>query len=257
MSKDKRLCERRNKILEALSSRHTLLVSDLVAELEVSNETIRKDLIEMENQGMVERKHGRVNLLINYVDDLMYVRTTTNQSAKERIAAETIKHLPEGNSVFVGLDVGNTVWHVAKLLVSDPTKIVVTSSLDAANIYAEAGNPRLYCTGGQLREVDRGFYGYWSLQNLKSIHMSVCVLGSVGIVNRDGIGAVSFDDRDAKLLYAKNSDMRIAIFDSTKCARGTLVEGLPWEAIDLVISDTGMPEADRERIEAKTRLVLV
>ena len=37
MSKDKRLCERRNKILEALSSRHTLLVSDLVVELQVSN----------------------------------------------------------------------------------------------------------------------------------------------------------------------------------------------------------------------------
>ena len=95
------------------------------------------------------------------------------------------------------------------------------------------------------------------MDNLKTINMTVSVIGTPGIMNRDGIGAISFDDKDIKQIYTKNSQKVIAVFDSTKCTRGALVDGVSWDDIDLVITDDGIPEADRERIEKRTTLIIV
>ena len=253
-----RLTDRRNKILELLAWQEELPVSQLISVLQVSHETVRKDLIEMERQGLVRRTHGRVSLVRNSEkqDDEISRRAFLNQEAKERIAAEVVRHVPEGD-FSVGLDVGNTTWHVAKQLVKRQDITVVTNSLDIAQLYAQEKNSGIQCTGGTLRVFDNGFYGYWTRENLKSINMCVSVLGTSGIMELDGIGAVSFDDRDVKKLYVKNSQFVIAAFDSSKCTRGTMVEGVPWSDIDLVVTDEAMPEEDRRRIRQQTELIIV
>ena len=245
-----RLTDRRNKILELLAWQEELPVSQLISVLQVSDETVRKDLIEMERQGLVRRTHGRVSLVRNSEkqDDEISRRAFLNQEAKERIAAEVVRHVPEGD-FSVGLDVGNTTWHVAKQLVKRQDITVVTNSLDIAQLYAQEKNSGIQCTGGTLRVFDNGFYGYWTRENLKSINMCVSVLGTSGIMELDGIGAVSFDDRDVKKLYVKNSQFVIAAFDSSKCTRGS--------DIDLVVTDEAMPEEDRRRIRQQTELIIV
>ena len=65
----KRLIRRRDKILEMLEGQDEVSVSSLLTELQVSDETLRKDLIDMERQGMVLRKHGKVSLVLNCGDD--------------------------------------------------------------------------------------------------------------------------------------------------------------------------------------------
>lgn len=241
-----------------LAEQDELPVSYLISTLKVSDETIRKDLIEMERQGMIQRMHGRVRLIRknDNQDEAIWQRASQNQEAKERIAAEVMRHIPDGD-FSVGLDVGNTTWHVAKLLVKKLNITVVTNSLDIAQLYAQEKNSAIQFTGGALRIIDNGFYGYWTRENLKGVNMSVSVLGTSGIMECDGIGAVSFDDRDVKKLYAKNSRLVIAAFDSSKCTRGTMVDGVPWSDIDLVITDDGMPEEDRRRIEQQTKLIVV
>ena len=87
--------------------------------------------------------------------------------------------------------------------------------------------------------------------------MTVAVMGTPGIMDRDGIGAISFDDREMKQMYARNSQKVIAVFDSTKGTHGAWIDGVPWEEIDIVITDRGILEPDRERIEKKTKLILV
>ena len=252
----KRLIRRRDKILEMLEGQDEVSVSSLLTELQVSDETLRKDLIDMERQGMVLRKHGKVSLVLNCGDDDFGIRTMQNSHAKERIAREVLRHIPAGDEI-IGLDVGTTTWNVAKLLLNDPSKTIVTNSMEIVSLYAQEEKSNVYCAGGNLRGVDKGFYGYWTMDNLKTINMTVSVIGTPGIMNRDGIGAISFDDKDIKQIYTKNSQKVIAAFDSTKCTRGALVDGVSWDDIDLVITDDGIPEADRERIEKRTTLIIV
>lgn len=256
MKKDQ-LIQRRDRILEILVSQEEARVSQLLMELQISDETLRKDLIEMERQGMVMRRHGFVSLAERFVDEQVSIRGRRNQSLKERIAKEVLRHIPEGNDEVIGLDVGSTVYSVAKLLVHDRSRTVVTNSLDIVSLYGREENPNIYCTGGILRTVDRGLYGNWTRDNLKGIRMTVAVMGTPGIMDRDGIGAISFDDREMKQMYARNSQKVIAVFDSTKGTHGAWIDGVPWEEIDIVITDRGILEPDRERIEKKTKLILV
>ena len=256
MKKDQ-LIRRRDRILEMLVSQEEVRVSQLLTELQISDETLRKDLIEMEHQGMVARRHGRVSLAEKFNDDSMSVRELQNQTVKKRIAKEVLRHIPEGHDEVVGLDVGSTVYGVAKLLGQDRSRTIVTNSLDIVSLYAHEENPNIYCTGGVLRTVDRGLYGNWTRDNLKGVRMTVAVLGTPGIMEREGIGAISFDDREMKQLYARNSQKVIAAFDSTKGIHGAWIDGVPWEDIDLVITDKGISDSDRERIERKTELILV
>ena len=92
-----------------LAEQDELPVSYLISTLKVSDETIRKDLIEMERQGMIQRMHGRVRLIRknDNQDEAIWQRASQNQEAKERIAAEVMRHIPDGD-FSVGLDVGNT-----------------------------------------------------------------------------------------------------------------------------------------------------
>ncbi len=257
--KKKRLIQRRDKILELLAEEQTIQVSQLLAELQVSDETLRKDLIELEKEGLVKRSHGKVSLLTQSKTLEMSVRLQENVSEKKRIALEAVRHIPFKNrkDSIVGLDVGSTTLEVAKLLVKDPTVTVVTNSVEIAFLYAKEGNTRIHCTGGILRETEQGLYGPWAKNSLKTVNMVVSILGTPGIHNGEGVGAVSFDDRELKQVYHKNSHITMVVFDSTKCQYPSMVDSIPWEEVDIVISDAGMPEEDQKRIGSKTKLIIV
>lgn len=254
--KKNQLVRRRDKILEILARQEVVLVSQLLEELQVSDETLRKDLIEMEKQGFIKRSHGKVTLIAKAQEEDMRIRTQTNLSVKERIAEEVLRHIPQ-KDVIVGLDVGSTTLEVAKLLVKEPRITIVTNSLEIATLYAKAGNSNINCTGGSLRGMDLGLYGYWTQDNLRTINMRVAVMGTPGIKDRQGLGAISFDDKEVKQLYARNAQIVIAVFDSTKCVYPSMIDSVSWEDIDIVITDDGISEADRERIGEKTKLIIV
>ncbi len=257
--KKKPVIERREKIWEMLAEEKSISVSRLLEELQVSDETLRKDLIRMEEHGLIRRTHGKITLLAKEKEEEMHVRTQENTSEKKRIAQEVLRHIPnlKRADAVVGLDVGSTTLEVAKLLVKEPSVAVVTNSLVIASLYAKEGNANINCTGGILRGTDQGFYGEWARENLERINMVVSILGTPGIHEGDGVGAISFDDKEIKQLYVRNSHKVIVVFDSTKCAYPSMMDSVPWEDVDVVISDAGMPKKDQERIGAKTKLIIV
>lgn len=253
----KQMVRRRDRILELLTqSENEISVRKLLEELQVSDETLRKDLVEMERQGTILRKHGRILLADVSADDPLSIRSMQNRATKERIAREVLNHISYSDEC-IGLDVGSTVWYVAKLLAEDRTKIAITNSLEISTLYGQNNNNNIYCTGGMLRSVDKGFYGYWACDNLRKVNMGVAVLGTPGIMGRKGLGAISYDDKELKQIYVKNSQKTIAVFDSSKCNCTCLIDGAEWEDIDIVISDTDMSEEDRDKIGSRTRLILV
>lgn len=253
----RRLTERRDQILKLLMKNGEVSVKRLLEEMQVSDETIRKDLMAMEEQGTIVRKHGRVLLAGNFGNAPSPMRAKENQAIKEKIAWETLKHIPVNENVYIGMDVGSTTWNVAKLLVKYTQPMIITNSLDIANLYSNENNQNIYCAGGALMAHDRGFYGHWTNNNLKEIKMSIAIIGTSGIKDLSGLGAVSFMDRDVKKIFISNSEYRIAVFDSGKFTHGALIDAVPWEDIDLVISDHGATSEQCQIIEEKTKLILV
>lgn len=251
------LSTRRKQILEVLTERKAVRVSTLEAMFDVTGETIRKDLIAMEKQRVLTRRHGMVELVPSGSEDAVEVRAMTNLPAKQRIALAALELIPGKDGDVVGLDAGSSTWFLAQLLAKRRGQTVVTHSMEVADAFVKSDlSNNVYLTGGVLRTVDRSFYGPWTLRSLNSIRMTVSVLGTNGTLNWEGLGAVSYDDADVKQAYAKNSDCVIAVFDSTKLHTTTLLESVRWSQIDIVITDEGISPAERERIEKRTQLII-
>jgi len=245
-------------ILDLLVKQRVAPIRDLLLMFDVSEETVRKDLIAMEAEKILIRRHGSVELASTGSESTVDVRAAENLKAKERIALAAAGLIPCKEGDVIALDSGSTTWCLAKLLAQRKGQTIVTNSMKIADVFSESPTTNdVYCAGGQLRGLDKSFYGPWTFRSLSSIHTTVAVLGTNGVRNRDGIGAVSYEDADVKRAYAHNSQRNIAIFDSSKFTTGTLLEAVRWEELDLVITDDGIGEKDRERVEKATRLLIV
>jgi DeoR/GlpR family transcriptional regulator of sugar metabolism len=245
-------------ILDMLARQRVVSIRDLLQMFDVSEETVRKDLIAMEEQKILLRRHGSVELVSSGSEATVDIRAAENRSAKERIATAALGFIPSKDGDVIALDSGSTTWCLARLLAQRKGQTIVTNSMKIADVFSTSatGND-VYCAGGLLRGLDKSFYGPWTFRNLSSIHTTVAVLGTNGVRSRDGIGAVSYEDADVKRAYAHNSQRNIAIFDSSKFTTGTLLEAVRWEELDLVITDDGIQDADRERVEKATKLLIV
>lgn len=250
--------ERRNAILEMLQREHNELpVSAILAQMDVSDETIRKDLMLLEDRGYIMRKHGKILLAESFSNAPAPMRAEENIRIKEALAEEVVRNLKLDRNILIGMDVGSTVWNVAKLLVDNRDPVIITNSLDIANLYSDKNNTNIYCAGGTLVVHDRGFYGHWTCQNLGDIRTSAVILGTPGLRGLGGLGAISFEDRDVKRLMIANSDFSIAVFDNSKFSRRALVDAAPWSEIDLVVTDDGAPQEELDLISSQTKLIVV
>ena len=118
--------ERQKRILEALASEGAVWVSRLSAELEVTEETIRRDLEKLEKQEMLVRTHGgAISLNESNHEMSLEKRKHLNSDIKERLAAEAIKHIVPGDTVF--LDASTTTFYISRLLKRMRDVTVVTN----------------------------------------------------------------------------------------------------------------------------------
>lgn len=248
--------KRRNKILQQLSAKGSVRIADLVELFSVSDETIRKDLQAMEERGILRREHGGATLTSYNEEEDVSRRSTENMEVKSRIAKEALKYIPAGEPLVIALDAGSTSYCLAQFLAQRSGQTIITSSIPVAELFNGDKND-VYLLGGKLRQKDRSLYGQWALNFIGSIRISVAILGSSGVKNRNGLCAVTFDDADIKRAYIKNSERSIALLDSSKFHKCSMVESAKWEELDMVITDDGIQEEDRAVLSQKTNLIVV
>ncbi|MPW25235.1 DeoR family transcriptional regulator [Alkalibaculum sp. M08DMB] len=247
---------RRNIILKRLNVNERVLIGELASSLNVSVETIRKDLIAMEQQGILKREHGAAVLISENEEEAIEFRNMDNLEIKNRIAHEALKYIPKSDNTIIAIDAGSTTWCLARLLAQRSGQNIITSSIPVAELFNKDTN-NVYMLGGLVRQKDKSVYGQWTLNCMNSVGISVSVLGSGGTRSMGGLCAVTFDDADLKRAMVRNSEFSIALLDSSKFQKRSLVEAVKWEDIDYVITDSNIDEEERVRLSKRTKLIVV
>jgi len=218
--------ERRRAILESLNRDGRVLVLDLAKRFETSQVTIRKDLEVLHAQGLVHRTHGgalpaREGAL---EDPTLREKEKLHHKEKLRIAAAAARMVQEGQVVI--LDSGTTTSEIAKALRSFRNLTIVTN---AVNIAAELSGTSLevILTGGMLRKNSFSLVGPIAEETLHRLNADLLFLGAK--VNR------------AMVEVAKR---KIAVCDASKFGRRSLSLIVPPSALDEVITDRGISQAD-------------
>ncbi len=219
----------------------TLRISALAEQLEVSEETIRRNLKQLASRGAVVKMHGGAKLSDLDDEGDFRERLSLHPDAKQRVARAAAKMISDGNSIF--LDVGSTTSYIADALRDHQRLMVVTNSVSVAYKLATRNENRVYMAGGELRAHDGGAFGSEALGFARNFKTDFAVLSAAGI---DAIsGFMLFDLEEAMFSRAimENARCSIVAADSSKFGRAAPITVCEPGAIDILVTDQA-PDAD-------------
>lgn len=235
---------RQARLVEAVRERGFISVAEIAASLSVSEMTIRRDLDELEREGLLIRTHGGAlapegvgDHAIDREEPAFEARLRHNQAAKQRIA-DVAAGLIDGSQT-VALDVGTTTYLLAQLVAARPGLKVFTSSLRTASLLSR-GACDVYMPGGQVRGDEMSLCGPTAISQFEELWFDIALIGVSGIT-AGGIFDYSFDDSEMKRVYLRRSTRKVLLCDGSKFHRMSLVQVADFHDIDMLVTDVAPP----------------
>lgn len=212
----------------------------------VSEMTVRRDLEQLENQGLCERVHGgAVPAVSRSYEPPFGVRAEQRVDAKARIGKAVAAMLADHETVL--LDIGTTTLEVARALKSHRGLTVVTHSLRIASELAEERGLRVICLGGIVRPGEQSLVGRSTEEAMQQFYVDVCVLGVGGLDADAGLTEFNLDDAAIKRVAIERGRRVIVATDAAKLGAVAFAAIAPVDVVDTVVTDAPAdhPEVDR------------
>ena len=231
-------------ILDALRSTGAVLVADIAAQLQVSDMTVRRDLVELERAGRLIRTHGgavspvgTTTVSMDSEEPSFDARLRRQHEAKERIAAAAAALSMAHRTI--ALDVGTTTYLIADHLRERAHAKVFTNSVRVAALLGSS-QAEVYLAGGRVRRDELSVGGAEAVAQFEKLWFDICFIGLSGLTE-SGLFDYSFEDVDLKQVYLNRSGLKVALCDSSKFQRMSLVHVAPLTEIDVLITDAPPP----------------
>ena len=230
--------ERRQIILEELQNHKTVVIVDLAERLEVTPMTIRRDLILLEKQGVVEKTYGGAVLSESSIREISYLkRKEVRTPEKHRIARAALELVDEG--MCVCLDAGTTSYELALLLIEKQFSelTVVTNDLLIAYNIGQNSNYQVILLGGVIENSNGLTCGYFAKEMMKNLHVDICFVGTQAITDALEVMTANIDKVELKQCYLENSSEKILLADESKFVKNKLHKICSLTVFDQVITD--------------------
>ena len=238
--------QRRHTIMQLLQEQGEVSVEQLVQLFDISEVTIRKDLSALETNGFLLRKYGGAILMPKeIIDESENDELTKRKFVIAKAAAERIR---DHNRIIV--DSGSTTATLIKQLNLKQGLVVMTNSLSVATeLRALENEPTLLMTGGTWDTRSESFQGKVAEQVLRSYDFDQLFIGADGIDLARG--STTFNELvGLSQVMAEVSREVVVMVESQKIGRKMPNLELTWQQIDVLITDTGLSEQDKQAILA-------
>lgn len=247
--------ERQNEILAQARLEGRVEVKELSERLDVTPETVRRDLTALERRGYVRRMHGGAIPVERLgVEPAVADREGQMATQKERIARAALDELPDGGAVI--LDAGTTTIRLAELIPTDRELTVVTHSLSIAILLAARPSITLHMLGGMVRGRTLASVGAWAERAIADIYADVAFLGTNGLTVEQGLTTPDLAEASVKRALIGSARRTVVLADHTKVGRTDLACVAPMSAVDTFITDSDIDPDLADEIEATgTRVV--
>jgi DeoR family fructose operon transcriptional repressor len=232
--------ERKNHILDQLLRSGRVDAVKVAETLGVTGETIRKDLIALERQGLLRRVHGGAVPVKALAFEPAVETRTQFMSEKTRIAQAALKHLPTQGSVLI--DAGSTTAKLVELFPGDRDLTVYTNTIPLAVSLLTRPRLTVFTLGGRLRNKTFAEVGDWAVRALAEINVDVAFLGTNGISLMRGLTTPDPAEAAVKRLMLGCAAKRVLLADHSKFGEIKGTKHGDLADIDVLISDTGLTD---------------
>ncbi|WP_435010658.1 DeoR/GlpR family DNA-binding transcription regulator [Tundrisphaera lichenicola] len=226
--------ERKRLLLDVLKSEGKILASNLSKRLGVSEDTVRRDLRELDKAGLLLRVHGgalpRSPTSIHYAE-----REKESTDAKRTIGAAAAQLLRPGEVVV--LDGGTTPLAVAEHLPPDLSLTMVTHSLPALEVLSEHEKAECIVVGGRLFKAARVAVGIAAVDTYRMLRPDTCVLGAAGIHPEAGVTTFDGEEAEVKRAMVEHATRVIVVVAGEKLGTVAPYVLIPIERITHLVTD--------------------
>lgn len=224
-------------------------VEELAQHFEVTPQTIRKDLNELCDNGLLQRVHGGAVYPSGAINYAYESRRSLAAEGKRRIGERAARLIPDNSSVI--LNIGTTTEQVAFALRDHEGIMVITNNINVANILREARSAEVVVAGGLVRQSDGGIVGEATVDFIRQFKVDFAVIGASAI---DEEGAIlDYDYREVRVAQEiiKHARRTILVADHMKFDRKAPVMIGHLSEIDILVTDRPVPGPVREICEQK------
>ena len=231
--------KRHNDILRLLQQDGTVTIADLAKKLDVSLETVRRDIKPLTTNGAVVKMHGAVALPSVLGEAPFEKRMRENSDAKKAIAVAVAATIRDGDSIM--LDTGTTTSYLARELLGHRRLTVVTNSSDIARTLSTVNDNRVYMAGGELRPDNGAAFGKSALDFVALFTVEHAVI-SAGAVDAWGIMDFELDEAEFARMVLSRGNRRIVVTDASKFGRRGLISVCPFGDVTHLFTNAAPPD---------------
>ena len=250
--------ERRMRIVELVNQQKTMSVPELVDRIGASPASIRRDLVWLDEQGLITRTYGGA-MALNHMQETLrrtspgyHQRATEHVAEKQAIARRAVDIIGDGETVI--LDSGSTSGAMVPFLAAKRDLLIITNSIDicAALLPIVEANPslRVVTTGGTLHAWSRSFLGMTAEQALRQFFVDKTFLAVRGVSLQHGFTVPILEEVPIKRQMIASARETIVLADHTKFGLTFAIQIAPLTAVQRIITDVRAPREQLDQFEA-------
>ncbi len=245
--------ERKQMIVEIVNTNVKTTVAELCNRFSVSPATVRNDLRDLEESGLLKRTHGGAisNKRANFEPDA-YQKEVERMAQKRAIAQIAAAYVNEGDTI--AIDTGTTTFEFAKLLVDYQNLTVVTNDLQIAAFLEQHSPAHIIIAGGAVRRNFHCTAGQKAIDTLADLNVDRTFIAANGVSIKRGVTTPNIDTAYVKEKLVALGDEVILLADSTKIDKVSFVKFAELKQVDVLITDG---EVDVDYLEAVRELGVV
>jgi len=230
--------ERQSIIETELSKQGYVLITSLGDRLDCSEETIRRDLKEMELAGKLTRIHGGAYLIDQY--DVSYpaeLRKMQFPELKRSLAQTAVRHIR--NNEYIMLDSSTTCLALASELVSANRKVtLITNSLLICDFLNKTSSQvKLICTGGEFRRRTSSFTDYHTIDTISGYHADRCFISPPKVTVEFGLSDNDLSESRVRESMIRHSEKVFLLLDHTKFGPSANIHFEGMDRVSTIITD--------------------
>lgn len=241
--------QRRAGLVQTVEEQGYCTIAELARQFKVSEMTIRRDVVQLVDRGVLRSFHGGVSRLQpqEIIGSDYRLRAGEHDVLKERLAAAAITQLDDGS--VVGFDAGTTVAAVARQLPPALTLRAVTASLPVITALAPLDSVELTALGGVFHDESLSFAGQATLDASANLSIDTLLLAASGLSEQGAYCANDFDALTKRALI-EASHRVVLVADSSKFRSRAMVKVCSWSSVDLLVIDDGIEPERRAQLES-------
>jgi DeoR family fructose operon transcriptional repressor len=246
--------ERKKKILMILDEFEVLSVMEISEKLSISPATVRRDLQDLSEEGILQRTHGGAMKLDNLPLVAFNKKQTANLENKQQIGKVAAAKVVDGDTVF--MDCGSTVFAMCAHLKKFSKLKIITNSLPIVAELVDVPGISINLIGGELDKERRAVHGDMAVQHIDAYHAKKAFIGVDGVSLKNGLTAHSEKESQITKAFLRNSEQVYLLIDSSKIGKDTYVKFETLKVIDFLITDTQLETSLKKEIEEQGVRVL-